>query len=408
MKLNHSFLTIITFFTITFCFGQMDSYSKKIELKGIDSLWHTIEIPNVVFKDVNTNMNDIRVYGVTATDTIEAPYLHKVSKAENANSEIAFNLLNSVNNSKGYFYTYELPQSETINEILLNIQDLNFNWEITLEGSQHQKEWFTILDNYRILSINNDQTNYSFTTLKFPDASFRYYRVLIKSAEKPNLTSVNILKKAKKAAEYRDYDVQSFTVSQEDKKTILDVNLQSRVPLNLLELTVDDNIDYYRSISIQYLVDSVKTEKGYFKNYRPLATRTLSSMEDNRFQLPGTLAQKLRIIILNNDNQPLKISDIKLKGYVHTLTTRFTQPANYFLVYGKQYANSPNYDISKTIVSLPENIKKLDFGSVIEIPKPETEITNPIFENKWWLWVIIGVVIALLGYFTIGMMKKEL
>jgi hypothetical protein len=408
MKLNHSFLTIITFFTITFCFGQMDSYSKKIELKGIDSLWHTIEIPNVVFKDVNTNMNDIRVYGVTATDTIEAPYLHKVSKAENANSEIAFNLLNSVNNSKGYFYTYELPQSETINEILLNIQDLNFNWEITLEGSQHQKEWFTILDNYRILSINNDQTNYSFTTLKFPDASFRYYRVLIKSAEKPNLTSVNILKKAKKAAEYRDYDVQSFTVSQEDKKTILDVNLQSRVPLNLLELTVDDNIDYYRSISIQYLVDSVKTEKGYFKNYRPLATRTLSSMEDNRFQLPGTLAQKLRIIILNNDNQPLKISDIKLKGYVHTLTTRFTQPANYFLVYGKQYANSPNYDISKTIVSLPENIKKLDFGSVIEIPKPETETTNPLFENKWWLWVIIGVVIALLGYFTIGMMKKEL
>ncbi|WP_424001697.1 DUF3999 family protein [Maribacter sp. IgM3_T14_3] len=408
MKLNHSLLTIIAFFTITFCFGQMDSYSKKIELKGIDSLWHAIEIPNVVFEDVNTNMSDIRVYGVTATDTIEAPYLHKVSKAENANSEIAFNLLNSVNNSKGYFYTYELPKSETINEILLNIQDLNFNWEVTLEGSQQQKEWFTILEDYRILSINNDQTNYSFTTLKFPEASFRYYRVLIKSAEKPNLTSVNIVKKAKKAAEYRDYDVQSFTVSQEDKKTILDVDLQNRVPLNLLELTVDDNIDYYRSISIQYLVDSVKTEKGYFKNFSPLATRTLSSLEDNSFQLPGTLAQNLRIIILNNDNQPLKISDIKLKGYVHTLTTRFIQPANYYLVYGKQYANSPNYDISKTTVSLPKNITKLDFGSVVEIPKPETEITNPIFENKWWLWVIMGVVIALLGYFTIGMMKKEL
>ncbi|APQ16372.1 DUF3999 family protein [Maribacter hydrothermalis] len=408
MKLNYSFLFLTAFLTISFCFGQMDSYSKKIALKGIDSQWHAIEIPNDVFADVNTNMSDIRIYGVTATDTIEAPYLHKISKAENANSEISFNLLNSVNNSKGYFFTYELPQKETINEILLNIQDLNFNWEVTLEGTQDQKQWFTILEDYRILSINNDQTNYSFTSLKFPDANYRYYRVLIKSTEKPNLTSVNILKKAKKDAEYRDYEVESFKVSQENKKTIIDIDLTKRVPLNLLKLTIDDKIDYYRSISIQYLVDSVQTEKGFHYNYRPIATRTLSSMEDNSFQLPGTLANKVRVIVLNNDNQPLKISGTKLKGYVHTLTTRFTEPATYFLVYGKQNANFPNYDITKTTVSLPDKITKLGFGSVVEIPKPETEISNPLFENKWWLWVIIGVVIALLGYFTIGMMKKEL
>lgn len=407
MKLN-SFLFIIAFLTISFSYGQMDSYSKKMVLTGIDSQWHSIEIPNHVFKDLNTNMSDIRIYGVTATDTIEAPYLHKISKAENANSEISFNLLNSVNNSKGYFFTYELPQSETINEILLNIQELNFNWEVTLEGSQHQKQWFTILEDYRILAINNDQTNYSFTRLKFPDANFRYYRVLIKSTEKPNLTSVNILKKAKKAAEYRDYEIQSFTVSQEGKKTIIDIDLNKRVPLNLLELTVDNKIDYYRSISIQYLADSVKTEKGFYYNYRPLATRTLSSMEDNSFQLPGTLANKVRVIVLNNDNQPLKIAGAKLKGYVHTLTTRFTEPATYYLVYGKPIGSFPNYDISKTTVSLPDNITKLDFGSEVEIPKPETETTNPLFENKWWLWVIIGIVILVLGYFTIGMMKKEL
>ncbi|SIR03566.1 DUF3999 family protein [Maribacter ulvicola] len=407
MKPN-SFLTIIAFLTISFCFAQMNSYSKKVALKGINSQWHDIEIPNDVFADVNTNMSDIRIYGVTATDTIEAPYLHKVSKAENSKSDISFILLNSVNNSKGYFYTYKLPQKETINEILLNIEDLNFNWEITLEGSQHQKQWFTILEDYRILAINNDQTNYSFTSLKFPDANYRYYRVLIKSTKKPTLTEVNIRKKAKKAADYRDYKIQSFTVSQKDKKTIIDIDLNKRVPLNLLEFYVDDKIDYYRSISIQYLADSVKTKNGFYYNYRPLATKTLSSMEDNSFQLPGTLANKVRVIVFNNDNQPLKISRAKLKGYVHTLTTRFTEPATYYLVYGRPNGTFPNYDISKTTVSLPVNITKLDFGSEAEIPKPKNKTTNPLFENKWWLWVIIGVVIALLGYFTIGMMKKEL
>jgi len=408
MKLNNNLFIILTFLSISFCFGQMDSYSKKIELKGIDSVWHNIEIPDHVFQELNSNMNDIRIYGVTKTDTIEAPYLHKVSKAVYANSEISFNLLNSVYNSNGYFYTYELPEKETINKIKLEIQDLNFNWEITLEGSQHQKQWFNILKDYRILSINNDQTNYSFTTLKLPDTSFRYYRLLIKSAEKPNLSSVKILKKAKKKAVYRDYPVRSFQIKQEDKKTIIDVDLNNRVPLNLLKLTVDDDIDYYRSISIQYLVDSIQTEKGFHYNYRPMATRTLSSFEENNFQLPGSLAKKVRIIILNNDNQPLKISNIELKGYVHTLTTRFTEPANYFLVYGKNNAGSPKYDISKTKISLPENISKLNFGYVVNIPKTDITTTPSLFENKWWLWVIIVVVIALLGYFTIGMMKKEL
>ncbi|WP_437372331.1 DUF3999 family protein [Maribacter litoralis] len=407
MKPKNSLYILVIMIT-SFCFGQMDTYSKKIELKGIDSLWHNIEIPNIVFKDLNRNMSDIRVYGITATDTIEAPYLHKVSKAKNANSKILFNLFNSVNNAKGYFYTYELPNKETIDEIFLNIEDPNFNWMVTLEGSQHLKQWFTILEDYRILSINNDQTDYSFTTLKFPDTNYKYYRVLIKSTEKPNLTSVNILKKANKAATYRDYGVRDFSISKEDKKTIIDIDLENRVPINLLELTLNDKIDYYRPISIQYMADSVKTDKGYFFNYKPLATKTLSSREETSFQLPGTLAQKLRVIILNNDNQPLKISDVKLKGYIHTLTTRFTEPARYFLVYDKPNANFPDYDISKTTISLPKHITKLDFGNVVEIPQPLIENTSPLFENKWWLWVIIAIVIATLGYFTIGMMKKEL
>tara|TARA_R110000765_G_scaffold132493_2_gene230998 strand:+ start:465 stop:1691 length:1227 start_codon:yes stop_codon:yes gene_type:complete len=408
MKPNNNLFLFFIILTTSFCFGQMKSYSKKIELKGIENQWHTIQLPNEVFQNMNSNLTDIRVYGVTATDTIEAPYIHNVSKAIDANSSIAFNLLNTVKNAKGYFYTYEVQENETINEIKLSFKDSNFNWLVTLQGSQNQQEWFTLLDNYRILSIMNDQTDYSFTTLKFSDANFKFYRLLIKSPEKPNLESVKILKKAKKDPQYRDYSVSSFHVSQEGKNTIVNVDLKSRTPLNLLELSVDDKIDYYRPITIQYLVDSVKTDKGYYYNYRTMATRTLSSIEENSFQLPGTMAQKLRVIVSNNDNQPLKFSNIILKGYIHSLTTRFTEPATYFLVYGKTNDKAPNYDIAKTTISFPENISSLQFGDATNIPKPIIETTPPLFENQWWLWCILGVIIFLLGYFTIGMMKKEI
>jgi hypothetical protein len=290
--------------------------------------------------------------------------------------------LNTVNNAKGYFYTYELKENETINEIKLSFKDQNFNWLITLEGSQNQQEWFRLLDDYRILSIMNNQTDYSFTTLNFSDANFKFYRLLIKSPEKPNLESVRILKKAKKAPQYREYSVRSFNVSQEEKNTILNVDLKSRAPINLLELSVDDKIDYYRPITIQYLADSIKTDKGYHYNYRTMATRTLSSIEENSFQLPGNAAQKLRIIISNNDNQPLKFSNIKLKGYLHSLTTRFTEPATYFLVYGKTNDKAPNYDLAKTSISYPENISGLQFGDATNIPKPTIKTTTPLFENQ--------------------------
>ena len=139
-----------------------------------------------------------------------------------------------------------------------------------------------------------------------------------------------------------------------------------------------------------------------------MATRTLSSIEENSFQLPGTMAQKLRIIVSDNDNKPLKFSNINLKGYIHSLTTRFTEPATYFLVYGKTNDKAPNYDIAKTSISIPENISSLQFGDTTYIPKPIIETTQPLFENQWWLWCILGVIILLLGYFTIGMMKKEI
>ncbi|TLP81624.1 DUF3999 family protein [Maribacter sp. ACAM166] len=408
MNLNNSIYILVFVLTSSLSFGQMNTYSKKIELKRATSQWNKVVLPNEVFKYVKPDVTDVRIYGVTATDTIEAPYILNLSKTVDSNTSIPFELLNTVTNSQGYYYTYELPVKETINEIKLNFKNSNFNWLTTLEGSQDQQEWFTVLMDYRILSIVNDQTDYTFTNLKFPDANFKFYRLKISSAEEPILKSAHIFKQAKKAPEYRSYSVNSFETTQEKKNTIIDVNIKNRVPVSLLELTVDDKFDYYRPISIQYLVDSVKTDKGYYYNYRTLATRTLSSLESNSFQLPSTLAQKFRMIISNHDNQPLKISNVQPKGYLYSLTTRFIEPAAYFLVYGKPDANFPNYDIAKTPASLPDDITTLAFGKESDISKKEPETTNPLFENQWWLWAILGIIILFLGYFTIRMMQKKI
>lgn len=408
MNLKNSIYLLIFILSTSLCSGQMDTYSKKTELRGIQEQWHKVIIPNEVFSHIRPDVADVRIYGVTTTDTIEAPYLLHLSKAVDANTSIPFDLLNTADNSQGYYYTYELPVAETISEIKLNFKNTNFNWLVTLEGSQDQQEWFTVLKDYRILSILNDQTNYSYTNLKFLDANFKYYRLNIKSTVRPILKSAHIFKQEKRAANYRSYLISTFKTGQDKKNSIIDITLEQRVPISLLELKVDDAVDYYRPITIQYLVDSVKTDKGYFYNYRTLATRTLSSLETNSIQLPSTLTQKLRVIISNQDNQPLKISNVHTKGYLYSLTARFSTPATYFLVYGKTNANLPNYDISKTTNSIPDDITKLTFGKELDIDKKESKLGNPLFENQWWLWVILSCIILFLGYFTIQMMRKKI
>ena len=115
----------------------------------------------------------------------------------------------------------------------------------------------------------------------------------------------------------------------------------------------------------------------------------------------------LRITIYNGDNQPLTISNVSAKGYKYQLIARFTEPANYVLVYGNPSARQPSYDISKFETKVPKELKSLEIGAEEVIVKNEKPKVKPLFENKYWLWGIIGLVILILGGFTLRMLRKD-
>ena len=188
-------------------FGQLDTYSHRIELSGIEDQWHTIELPDTVFEKISKNITDLRIYGLTANDTIEAPYLLKKSAEKKLRKKIDFKVLNSVSNTKGYYFTYEIPTLEAINAIQLDFKNKNFDWKIILEASQNQKDWFTLLNDYRLLSIKNTQTNYSFTNLSFKDSKYRYYRLFIPSEQKPLILESTVKMDTITPADYKEYTV---------------------------------------------------------------------------------------------------------------------------------------------------------------------------------------------------------
>lgn len=391
--------------------GQMNGFRYKRELQGVSSQWHRLIVPDSVFGKTRNNLHDIRIYGVApGQDTLEVPYLLHTG-SEQTEKETAFLLRNTTHNSNGWYFTFELPDEEAINHLQLEFEQKNFDWSIQLQGSHDQREWFTLLDRYRILSISNASTEFRFTRLNFPDARYRYYRLLVRSTEQPVLRSAKLLQRSTVAGTPKTYPVR--TIIQNNNKATrqseVTIDLPLPVPVSMLQVSIQDKVDYYRPLTITCLSDSFQTEQGWSYQYRSLATGVVSSEGTNRFSFPAAITQKLKLILHNQDNQPLTIDSVYVSGFVHELVARFPQRENtrYYLVYGNERMAAPEYDLSRFSTNIPGITTLLTTGAEEIITGAPVQKTTALFTNAWWLWLIIGAVIVLLGWFTLSMMRKQ-
>lgn len=285
----------------------------------------------------------------------------------------------------------------------------NFDWKVTLEGSNDNKEWFSILTDYRILSIKNNGTDYQFTKLNFPDSKYQYFRIAVKSPIQPELLEAKISKTDTIKGTYQGVKYQSFDLKNDisKKETVIDVTLANPVPLSYLRLNAQSDFDFYRSIKIEYATDSFKTDKGIQYNYANLYEGTISSLEEPAFNFANTISSRLKITIQNNDNKPLRLSGLQLKGNIYEIVARFDEPkAKYALYYGNKKATGPVYEIEKFESKIPNNLTSVNIGTEQQNPAYSIKIEKPLFENKAWLWVLMAVIIALLGWFSFKMLRN--
>ena len=390
-------------------FGQRKDFNYQRKIIGVTDKWHKLDLPNDIFAKVSSDLSDIRIIGISSQkDTIEAPYLLQASKETVKYKNINFKLLNQSHNKSGYYYSFKVPIKDAINQIQLDFKQDNFDWIVSLEGSQNQKDWYTIIEDYRILSIKNEHTDYQHSQLNFPESKFPYFRVHITSTEKPELQKAKISRKEILNGKLRKYPISKLDIQQNKKKKVseIDIDLGSPVLISELIIKIKESDDYYRPISIRYVNDSIKTEKAWKRNYKTITSGTLTSLEQNKFRFKSIKAQHLKVIISNHDNEALNISGVEVNGYIWQLLARFTDSASYWLTYGDSNARKPNYDISRFANKIPKEISVLTLGEEQIIKKKLKTSKEALFMNEKWLWGIIGIVILLLAWFTLKMIKK--
>lgn len=128
-----------------------------------------------------------------------------------------------------------------------------------------------------------------------------------------------------------------------------------------------------------------------------------SNMPAGTFSLDAEQTSHLRLIINNLDNEPLKITGIDVDGPAVELIAEM-EPGNTYLFYGNRGLSAPYYELKHFEEKIPTASAVATLGEEESIAAPQTKI-SALFENKFWLWGIMIVVIGLLGFFTLRMMK---
>lgn len=390
------------------CFGQQNDFQYRRTLPPImQQGWYALTLPAEAFKNIQPDYADLRIISITGQDTLEVPYILEVKEDVATDEAVQLRELNKSRKDGKLFVTFELPKGLSVNYVDLDIEEKNFDAYVTLEGSTDQREWFEIAKRQRILSIQNNQVDFNSTILTFPETNYRFLRAQVENAKPLTLLSASFQRTTLKPGTFVTIDQQWNTKQNKStRQTLIDITFNQYQTVNKLAFDIPNEVDYYRAYTVEVLRDSAQTPKGWTYYYNTLYNGYLTSIDNNTIGFPLTLAKKLRVTINNADNPPLTIRRITASSPQVQLIMRLNAGENYFFLYGSKDIEAPSYDLVHFKDHIPDSVTVITPQTEEYIGQPETH-QPPLFENKLWLWATMALIIAILGFFTLKMMKNR-
>ncbi|MBX2962492.1 MAG: DUF3999 family protein [Cyclobacteriaceae bacterium] len=380
------------------------NYRRAID-KVSEEGWHTVELPVDLYQKLNKDFSDIRILSISGSDTTEIPYLIKSKTDKTTTEDFNLPLLNQSRLNGALFFTVQVTAGKILNTVNLNFTEKNFDALVSIEGGEDRKTWFEIASNKRIVSIFQDEIDYSKTTVTFPDSDYPYLRIQVKAGKPLSLTGASFKYRSTTKGEHlflTDFKVASKT---ENKQTEIRIRAPYRTAINTLTIDLTHGNDYYRNCTLAYALDSIKTEKGWIQNYATVARGYLTSIDSNTLHFNTLIAHELKLTIYNQDNPPLTINSVELSGPKTVLVAKLPASPSIFLYYGNARVAAPRYDLVHFEDRIPTSMDKVSLLDEENLESPQQE--KALFTKKFWLWTILIVVIGVMGYFTLSMLKRS-
>jgi hypothetical protein len=410
-KIFNKLLMIVAFV----CFSIISiaqNFEWKASILGISSNgFQKLQLAPQVVSKLNQDFGDIRIIDNSGK---EVPYIFDQEQPFIEKDHfIEYKIIEKKEQTSWPYYTRIVihnPSKNEISNINLIIKNSDVNKKLKLSGSDDNRNWYIIKDNYRFQAMYSDMETSVIKIIDFPLSNYEYYEILIDDWKD---NPINVLKSgffntSVEKGKYSTIDKPEISQyeQKDEKESLIKLNFNEPQLLQKLNLKIDGPEFYYRNASIQ-VRDSIVGKRNRFEPYfKTVADIIISSNTSNTFYFEKLWAKELYIRIKNHDDQPLRVSDITCSQLNHYLICKLESSKKYDVFFGNPKISVPVYDIQHFSDKIPDIIPVLTTGKLESIGKAKTETSSGIHLDKKMIWIVIGLVVIMLIYMVLKMLKE--
>ncbi len=385
-------------------------YRFTAPVQGTSPGYVFFNIPPQVYDKANPSLSDLRI---VTKDNKEVPYVIWSNTKTSERKKIETQTLNTSYIPQSYTtFTLDIGDSGIrTNSIVITTKSTDFVRRVTIEGSPDNKTFFVLKKDDYIFDLTGEHKIKNLT-VSYPTTDYRYLKVTIwDDGGQPLLDPGGDIYLASDN-KGESVVLPSFMRKEEKKSS------------NTTEITIDLSFKNLPSSSVAFSIP----DKNFKREVRVLSSNvddptkytgdyvsTIYDITTPRFgrvstvvEYPELQARYLKLIIQNENDPPLAITDVSVGGVPRKITFSSQPGQDYILYFGNPRAKAPSYDIEELFSYIDRNsIIPVTLGAIVRNPGYIPGAELPFTERyPWILWGAIVLMIAVLGGITVRMMVK--
>lgn len=370
--------------------------------------FYSIPLRPELLAKLKEDRSDIRVFDETHKE--EIPYvLHQEQGGFNLNYFQEYPIVENKSVPKRYTQLIIQNRSKTaIDNFCIISKNSDVYKTAKLSGSQDQKSWFVIKDDYFLGSLYSENSIQSQLTINFPLSDYPYFKLEISDSLNEPLYIQKIGCYAIRKVESLYDALPKPLITQSDsahlKQSFIRIKFTEPYPIHKFSLVFSGPKFYNRSACI-YRVNTTNDGK---ENTEIIYAFRVFSNGENILYINEHPSQEYLLVIDNQDNKALKLDAFLGYGLKTDLRAPLKPQTQYSLKFGDPKTNAPVYDLEYFKDSIPAQPKEIAVLEIKSRPETTLEYAPPAqqwFKNKLWIWLSLGLVAILMAYISFKMIK---
>ena len=309
------------------------------------------------------------------------------------------------------------PDPAVTNRVRIETPAANFRCGVIVEGSDDRAAWKTLRDDAAIFAFTGEVAE-RFTEVSFPDARFRYLRVVVAAppaGEPIDLAGAAVWQEVEPPPSEVplrvDRPVRTRTEVAGDSTTRYTLDLGARhLPVDRVTLETAE-ANFSRPVRVEVSDDA--------KAWRPAGGGVLFRYRTARYRreqmtvaFDEAFGRYLRVTVRNGDDPPLPVAEITVRGRPRYVFFPLEPGRRYRLVYGSAEARAGRYEYRQVFAhidrpsAVPARLGPVTrnprFIATREAPEPHPWIVR----NQWVLYVVLGAAAAGLVLIAVRALRR--